>query len=187
MDKPLRANSERTSALLRKGMLGFSIESICLHLCTYMLFIVNFLGQHKMRDQMSFGSRLRQERDRLGLTQQKFAELGGVKRVSQHLYEQDVRVPNMTYLMQLKEGGVDVWFLINGARLTTSMSGALSRSVYVSAFRAIDELARDGDGHSLPLAERERLFDILLTVLQSEQSSAGLDEIKSRLSGALVA
>ena len=33
---------------------------------------------------MSFGSRLRQERERLRLTQEKFAELGGVKRVSQH-------------------------------------------------------------------------------------------------------
>lgn len=49
---------------------------------------------------MSFGSRLRQERDRLRLTQEKFAELGGVKRVSQHLYEQDVRVPDINYLIR---------------------------------------------------------------------------------------
>jgi transcriptional regulator with XRE-family HTH domain len=136
---------------------------------------------------MSFGSRLRQERDRLGLTQQKFGELGGVKRVSQHLYEQDVRVPDMTYLMRLKEGGVDVWFLINGAPSTARTSSALPISTYVSAYRAVDELARDADGQALPLAERERLFDFLLTLLQNEHSSANLEEIKSRLSGALVA
>ncbi|MBD9479056.1 helix-turn-helix transcriptional regulator [Pseudoxanthomonas sp. PXM02] len=136
---------------------------------------------------MSFGSRLRQERGRLELTQQKFAELGGVKRVSQHLYEQDARVPDMNYLMRLKEGGVDVWFLINGARFVAGTGNALPRSVYVSAFRAVDELARNADGQVLPLEERERLFDFLLTLLQNEHSSASLEEIKSRVSGALVA
>jgi transcriptional regulator with XRE-family HTH domain len=43
---------------------------------------------------LSFGRRLREARDRLRLTQQQFAELGGVKRVSQHLYEQDAGVPD---------------------------------------------------------------------------------------------
>ena len=60
------------------------------------------------------------------------------------------------------------------------------RQVYVSAFRAVDELARDADGQPLPPAERERLFDFLLTLLQNESSSASLNDIKSRLS-ALVA
>jgi transcriptional regulator with XRE-family HTH domain len=133
---------------------------------------------------MSFGSRLRQERDRLGLTQEKFAELGGVKRLSQHLYEQDVRVPDMNYLTRLLEGSVDVWFLISGTRSPASASGELPRALYVSAFRAVDELARDADGQPLPLGERERLFDFLLTLLQSKGSSASLDDLKSRLSSA---
>ena len=98
---------------------------------------------------MSFGGRLRQERERLGLTQEKFAELGGVKRVSQHLYEQDVRTPDIAYLMRLKQVGVDAWFLIDGARSSAS-NGRLPKSVYLSAFRAVDELARDGNGQALP-------------------------------------
>lgn len=134
---------------------------------------------------MSFGSRLRQERSRLGLTQQKLAELGGVKRLSQHLYEQDVRVPDTMYLMRLIDAGVDVWFLISGTRSGSGNSGTLPRSVYVSAFRAVDELARDADGQPLPLAERERLFDFLLTLLQNENSSASFDDIKSRLSASV--
>lgn len=136
---------------------------------------------------MSFGSRLRLERDRLGLTQEKFAALGGVKRVSQHLYEQDVRTPDITYLMRLKQGGVDTWFLIDGARTAAGAGSQLPKSAYLSAFRAVDELARDRDGQALPLAERERLFDFLLTLMQNENSLASLDEIKSHLSGALVA
>ena len=134
---------------------------------------------------MSFGSRLRQERSRLGLTQQKLAELGGVKRLSQHLYEQDVRVPDTMYLMRLIDAGVDVWFLISGTRSGSSNGETLPRSVYVSAFRAVDELARDADGQPLPLAERERLFDFLLTLLQNENSSASFDDIKSRLSASV--
>lgn len=134
---------------------------------------------------MSFGSRLRQERDVLGLTQQKFAELGGVKRVSQHLYEQDVRAPDMNYLSRLKEHGVDVWFLIHGTRISQRTSDQLPRSIYVSAFRAVEELALDRDGQALPLQERERLFTFLLSLLERESPPASPDALRSRLLEAL--
>jgi transcriptional regulator with XRE-family HTH domain len=136
---------------------------------------------------MSLGVRLRQERKRIGLTQEEFAALGGVKRVSQHFYEQDVRVPDMSYLMSLKAGGVDVWFLISGSRIQPATDGQLPRSVYVSAFRAVDELGRDTNGDALPLAERARNFDFLISLLQREPESVSLDEIKSRLAAALAA
>lgn len=133
---------------------------------------------------MSFGGRLRQERDRLRLTQEKFAELGGVKRVSQHLYEQDVRVPDINYLTRLKEGGVDVWFLIDGTRQPAGAAG-VPTSVLVSAFRAVDELALDADGQPLPLAERERLFSFLISLLHEGSASANPDDLRSRVSKAL--
>lgn len=135
---------------------------------------------------MSFGSRLRQERDRLRLTQEKFAELGGVKRVSQHLYEQDVRVPDINYLTRLKGGGVDVWYLIDGTRLPAGAAGGVPKSVYVSAFRAVDELALDADGQPLPLADRERLFSFLISLLHEGSAGANPDDLRSRLSKALV-
>jgi transcriptional regulator with XRE-family HTH domain len=62
----------------------------------------------------SFGHRLRRERDRLGLTQDDFGRLGGVKRLTQYLYEQDSRVPDLRYLMRLAEAGVDVVYLLLG-------------------------------------------------------------------------
>lgn len=134
---------------------------------------------------MNFGGRLRQERERLRLTQEKFAEMGGVKRVSQHLYEQDVRVPDITYLTRLKEGGVDVWFLIDGTHLQVRADSSVPKSIYVSAFRAVDELALDADGQPLPLAERERLFAFLLSLLESGTADASHDDLRSRLSKAL--
>lgn len=134
---------------------------------------------------MSFGARLRQERERLGLTQQRFAELGGVKRVSQHLYEQEVRAPDVTYLTLLKEADVDIWFLITGKRAPEPVPGGASKSIYMSAFRAVDELALNADGEPLPLAERERLFAFLIALLETENAISDPENLRRRLAAAL--
>ncbi|WP_157900283.1 hypothetical protein [Rhodoferax koreensis] len=42
----------------------------------------------------SFGRRFRSERDRLTMNQDDFGALGGVRRLTQHLYEQGSRVPD---------------------------------------------------------------------------------------------
>ncbi|WP_434147965.1 helix-turn-helix domain-containing protein [Methylocaldum gracile subsp. desertum] len=64
----------------------------------------------------SFGSRLREERERLGMSQAEFGALGGVKRLAQANYEADKRDPDVTYLMALAEKGVDVFYLVSGVR-----------------------------------------------------------------------
>ncbi len=61
-----------------------------------------------------FGSRLREERLKLGITQEKFAELGGVKKLTQITYEQGKRYPDVRYLMAVGESGVDVCYLLTG-------------------------------------------------------------------------
>ncbi len=123
---------------------------------------------------LRLANRLRIERKRLGLTQVEFGALGGVKRSSQHLYEQGARMPDMNYLFRLKKCGVDVQFLIDG---TLSGPKPLPKSAYLSAFRAVDEVARDQDGNASPLAERERLFDALITMRMNEHASATSDEL----------
>lgn len=80
-------------------------------------------------------------RDRLRLTQEQFAELGGVKRVSQHLYEQDARVPDLNYLLRLKEHGVDVGHLVLGNSVSRASATPNSTDLYVAAFRTVDEFA----------------------------------------------
>lgn len=61
-----------------------------------------------------FGARLRQERERLNLSQTKFAEDCGVKRTAQTTYESGERSPDSEYLRLAGRLGVDIPYLITG-------------------------------------------------------------------------
>ncbi|CAN7596220.1 helix-turn-helix domain-containing protein [Variovorax paradoxus] len=63
-----------------------------------------------------FSSRLREERKRLGLSQEALAELGGVKLNAQSNYETGKRAPDADYLARVAVHGVDVAFLFSGQR-----------------------------------------------------------------------
>ncbi len=124
---------------------------------------------------MSFGTRLRQERTTLGLTQPAFAELGGVKRVSQHLYEQDVRVPDVNYLLRLPAHGVDIGFLLSGKRsLTSAAEDLIPRRRAVKAFRAVEEFSSSRGASPLSYPERERLFETLCAALAEDDTDRDL-------------
>lgn len=62
----------------------------------------------------SFSIRLREERERLGLTQPDFGALGGVGKQSQINYESGKRLPDVSYLTALGGHGVDVAYLLTG-------------------------------------------------------------------------
>lgn len=64
----------------------------------------------------SLGSRLREERERLGLNQEAFGQIGGVNRNSQAKYEKDLRQPDAGYLAAVAAVGVDVLYVITGQR-----------------------------------------------------------------------
>ena len=64
----------------------------------------------------TLGQRLREERERLGLTQIDFAALGGAKKHSQINYEADRTAPDTNYLSALGEHGVDIIYLLTGER-----------------------------------------------------------------------
>lgn len=68
------------------------------------------------------GSRLREERDALGLTQEAFGRLGGVQKRAQITYEADERSPDAAYLSALATHGVDVLYVLTGARNTATLS-----------------------------------------------------------------
>jgi len=63
-----------------------------------------------------FGKRLKQERDRLGLSQAEFAQKVGVHRNTQVRYEGGTREPDADYLSRLNEIGVDTGFLFFGQK-----------------------------------------------------------------------
>lgn len=130
----------------------------------------------------TLGRRLHQERVRLGLSQQQFAEIGGVKRSSQHLYEHDVRRPDADYLAKIQAAGADVGFLISGRATTLSAGGPVLEVIKaISAFRAVEEFTRKHGGDTVPYLERERLFEFLCTTLAGEPGAVGSNELQAQL------
>lgn len=119
----------------------------------------------------TLGPRLKRERERLGLTQPVFAELGGIKRATQHLYEQDKTAPDTNYLLALDKHGVDVAFLLFGE--SRKGVGSFGVTVNVAAlsqlYRAVDRFAVDDSGVALSAFVRERIF-VMLAVAVSQGS-----------------
>ncbi len=62
------------------------------------------------------GDRLREERERLGMSQAAFGELGGVKANAQGNYEKGDRYPDAAYLAAVAVRGVDVLYVVTGQR-----------------------------------------------------------------------
>ena len=61
------------------------------------------------------GSRLGQERERLGLSQKVFGEIGGVEANAQGKYESGGRAPKADYLSRVAQRGVDVLYVLTGS------------------------------------------------------------------------
>ncbi|MEJ2769055.1 helix-turn-helix domain-containing protein [Mycetohabitans sp. B46] len=77
------------------------------------------------------GTRLREERLRLGLSQEEFAAVGGVLRGTQSKYESDERSPDAKYLSAVVDVGVDLLYVLRGVRLPSSAlagAGALTEA-----------------------------------------------------------
>ena len=62
------------------------------------------------------GKRLKQERERLGLSQAEFAQKAGIHRNTQVRYEGGSREPDSDYILKIQDVGVDAGFLFFGRR-----------------------------------------------------------------------
>lgn len=65
---------------------------------------------------IEIGARLKEERERLGMTQQDFAALGGASKRSQIEWEKGGQVPNAEFLAAIDGRGVDVLYIVTGRR-----------------------------------------------------------------------
>jgi transcriptional regulator with XRE-family HTH domain len=89
---------------------------------------------------MPLGDRLREERNRLDMTQEAFADACGINKRGQVRYEGDVQVPGGGYLAAAAELGIDVNYVLTGRRLN-ELEPVEAR--VLSAFRAAsDEVQR---------------------------------------------
>ena len=131
---------------------------------------------------MSFGARLKVERKRLKLTQAAAAELGGVYRLSWHGYENDIRLPDVEFLMRLKDAKFDVHFLMFNERLgAAGRASRPSAELLAAVYRAVDEFAISDSGDALPLEERVRLFNFLCDDVLSAPEIVAPAEMQQRL------
>jgi transcriptional regulator with XRE-family HTH domain len=71
---------------------------------------------------MTLGSRLKQERLRLGLTQAKLASLGRLAPGALLNYERGTRLPRADFLAALSLTGVDVLYVVTGVRIVDAVS-----------------------------------------------------------------
>lgn len=63
-----------------------------------------------------FAARLREERERLGLSQRALGEVAGVAKLAQLNYEKGARSPSIAYLDAVSGAGLDVWYMLTGER-----------------------------------------------------------------------
>ena len=110
------ANSILNKILSDFGELG-TIKCFRIHLCYCEQ--IRIIKQQKMNqliqiDISEFGVRLKQERERLGLTLSDFALLGEVNRMTQMRYESGASSPTIDYLHKIGGHGVDSMFLMTG-------------------------------------------------------------------------
>lgn len=75
---------------------------------------------------MTLGSRIREERQRLGLTQTQFAALAGASRRAMANWESDGAAPLATALIQWGEAGADTAYILSGIRQTRAVINDLT-------------------------------------------------------------
>lgn len=98
----------------------------------------------------TIGARLREERLRLGLSQEEFAAIGGVLRRAQSHYESDERSPDAKYLSAVAELGVDLLYVLRGTRQASDEAGEAAtggefdteEQELIESYRALNEAGK---------------------------------------------
>ena len=65
---------------------------------------------------MDIGARLREERERLEMTQEAFGRIGGVLKRALIRYEKNERMPDAAFLAAIAAAGADVLYILTGQR-----------------------------------------------------------------------
>lgn len=88
----------------------------------------------------TIGTRLKEERERLGMSQTAFGEAGGVKKNAQINYERDERKPDAGYLSAIAAMGADVLYIVTGQRSVAAVPVANRREyALLDNYRACEE------------------------------------------------
>lgn len=116
-----------------------------------------------------FGLRLRQERERLGLSQTALASTGGVKRLAQGQYEKEVSSPSVRYLAAVAAVGIDLQYVLFGRpRDSNSLSPVELSRIEGRAFELLEEFIRKQPEANYGAEGRFALFQLFRANLTEE-------------------
>jgi transcriptional regulator with XRE-family HTH domain len=90
----------------------------------------------------AIGLRLREERERLGLTQTEFATMGGASKRSITDWEQGKLYPNGEFLTLASDQGADINYIFTGERNISKLSHG--EGTLLAEIRQLDESGKDG-------------------------------------------
>ncbi|HNC51239.1 MAG TPA: helix-turn-helix transcriptional regulator [Accumulibacter sp.] len=90
----------------------------------------------------TIGNRLREERERIGMSQAAMAEICGVTMRSQRNYEKDERLPDASYLAAATQARADVLYVLTGQRSPGMSSLTPEESALLDNYRHSPEAAR---------------------------------------------
>ncbi|WP_275272380.1 helix-turn-helix domain-containing protein [Limnobacter sp. P1] len=109
------------------------------------------------------GFRLREERTRLGLTQDVLASHGGVQRLAQAQYESGAREPKAGYLHKISQAGVDLTYVLLGhsKQNLSSLSNSQRAQIEKKIFLFIEEQAREGNLLEMTAESKFIVFQLL--------------------------
>lgn len=135
-----------------------------------------------MESMESIGQRLREERERRGLSQTEMAAIAsnkgvaGTTRQSQSRYEQGKQQPGVLYLAALGDAGFDVWYVMTGVRsgVQADSQGKVEAVQYTST-PLVSVVTTDGEkvAHAAQSHDELAWRDVLIIAVD-ELRAAGL-------------
>ena len=91
---------------------------------------------------IEIGARLKEERERLGMSQPQFAGLGEVSKRAQITYEKGESTPNADYLAAVAKVGADVQYIVTGVRSSAAL--APDEEMLLQSYRLLDASRKAG-------------------------------------------
>ena len=85
----------------------------------------------------TIGARIREERNRMALSQEAFGAIPGVTKQAQIKYEKDERHPDTLYLAAIAAAGADVLYILTGQRSGAAAAAPVAAQAPALSRRAL--------------------------------------------------
>lgn len=115
------------------------------------------------------GSRLREERERLGLNQATLAAAGGVQRLAQSLYEKERSAPTIRYLTGVSAIGINLQYVLFGQdKNAHTLSPSEMNRIELGAFEALEKFVSEHPEGHFDASQKFAMFQMLRSNLTHE-------------------